>query len=119
MNQNIRQYGKYFTEQAFWATLRRRAAQAGRRLVETALVLYHCLRDPETPSQVRVVILGALGYLILPADLVPDLIPGVGFADDLATLAAAFSMVMAYIKPEHQWRARQQVQAWFPVEDHG
>ncbi len=51
----------------------RYALVAGRKTVVTAITLYHCLRDSDTPAWAKGVIVGALGYLILPVDMVPDL----------------------------------------------
>ncbi len=97
----------------------RSAAGAGRRTVETALVLYYCLRDPDTPTKARAAIIGALGYWVLPMDAIPDFIPGVGFADDLAAMVAVVSMLFAYVKPEHRDRARQTVGKWFSRRESG
>ncbi|MFL5032522.1 MAG: DUF1232 domain-containing protein, partial [Xanthobacteraceae bacterium] len=47
-----------------------------------------------------------LAYFILPYDLMPDLLPALGFADDAAVLAAALRMVAAHIRPEHRDAAR-------------
>lgn len=109
----MRDYAAYFSDRAFWNKLTRSALSAGRRVVEVALTLYYCLQDPDTPMKVRAIIIGTLGYLILPLDAIPDFVPGVGFADDLASLVAALSMLFAYVKPEHRWRARQTAGRWF------
>lgn len=55
------------------------------------------------------VITGALGYFILPADLVPDLLPGAGYGDDWGAIVAAMATVAAYIKEEHRQRAACQI----------
>ena len=41
-----------------------------------------------------------MGYFILPIDLVPDVIPGVGFADDLAAIGGALTIAHMYINDE-------------------
>ncbi len=83
----------------FWPTLKRavRYVPFSRDLVAA----YYCAMDPKTPLRVRGVLLAALGYFVLPIDLVPDMFLMVGFTDDVAVLAAAFRMVQAYINDSH------------------
>ena len=64
------------------------------------------------------VIVGALGYLILPADMVPDLIPGAGYGDDWAALVTALGTVAAYVKDEHKLRAAVQAEKIFGLKGH-
>jgi uncharacterized membrane protein YkvA (DUF1232 family) len=94
-------------ETSFWRKIRRVALKAGRAVIEHALILYFCMRDPATPRWARGVIVGALAYFVLPLDAVPDLIPAVGFADDLGVLATALATVLAHVKPAHRERARE------------
>ena len=101
-----------FTESFFWRTVGRVTRRAGRELIEEAVTLYHCLRDPDTPTWARAVIVGALGYFIMPMDAVPDFLPGVGLTDDLATFVAATTCVALHVKAEHRHRARRFVAAW-------
>jgi uncharacterized membrane protein YkvA (DUF1232 family) len=85
----------------------------GRKLVELALQLYYALQDPEIPTWAKAVIMGALGYLILPADAIPDFIPGAGYADDLGAIIAAVGTVAAYITPEVKEKASEKLKQWF------
>ena len=81
----------------------------GERLLLAALTLFHCLQDPATPRWAKGIILGALGYLILPADALPDMLPVVGLTDDWLALVAALTTVAVYIKDEHKMKAGEQV----------
>jgi uncharacterized membrane protein YkvA (DUF1232 family) len=63
------------------------------------------------------VILGSLGYLILPFDVIPDPMPGVGFGDDLGAIALAFTIVAIHIKDEHKEQARATLRRFFGAED--
>jgi uncharacterized membrane protein YkvA (DUF1232 family) len=74
----------------------------------TALTLFYCLQDPDTPKWAKATIAGALGYFILPMDLIPDFLPGAGFTDDWGALFAAIGTVAAYIKNEHRLKAASQ-----------
>lgn len=73
---------------------------------EDALALYHCARDPMTEARVKFIILGALAYLVMPVDTIPDILPILGFTDDAAVLAAAVAAVHGSIQPRHREKAR-------------
>lgn len=102
-----------YTPPGLWRKLCRIAKAAGAKTLLTALTLFYCLQDRDTPRWARGVIIGALGYLILPLDLIPDMIPGVGYADDWAALVGALATVAAYIKDEHKARANAQLARLF------
>lgn len=100
---------RWYSAPALWRTLRKAALTAGEKAILTALTLFYCLQDKDTPPWAKGVIVGALGYLILPMDVVPDLLPGVGYGDDWGALVAALATVAAYVKDEHKARASAQV----------
>ncbi len=103
----------WYSAPRLWRTLSKGALVAGRKTLLTALTLFYCLQDRDTPTWAKGVIVGALGYLILPADLIPDIIPGVGYGDDWGALVAALGTVAAYIKDEHKSKASAQVERLF------
>ncbi len=92
-------------ERDFWAKFKR---FAGRIPFASDLVAaYYCAIDPATPVQVRGVLLAAIAYFILPTDLIPDFLLGLGFSDDATVIAAAIGLVANHIKPEHRHQARR------------
>ena len=97
-------------EKSFWDKVVEAAGKAGREVIETALTLYYVLIDNDTPVWAKSTIIGALLYFISPIDAIPDVIPGVGFTDDLAVMVAALGAIAAHIKPEHKERAREWVE---------
>ena len=101
---------RWYSAPRLWRTLRKAALSAGRKTLLTALTLFYCMQDRDTPAWAKGVIVGALGYLVLPVDLIPDMIPGVGFSDDWGALVAALGTVAAYIKEEHKTKAAEQVE---------
>ncbi|MBJ7257107.1 MAG: DUF1232 domain-containing protein [Akkermansiaceae bacterium] len=102
-----------FSSPRLWSTLRKVALVAGRKTLLIALTLFYCLQDRDTPTWAKGVIVGALGYLILPTDMIPDMIPGVGYGDDWGALVAALGTVAAYIKDEHKIKAQSQLERLF------
>ena len=111
------EYEKHYTEDSFWKKLKKYALVIGSKGVETALTLYFCLADHETPLRAKSIIAGSLGYLIFPMDVIPDLTPAVGYSDDLGALALAFAVVAAHIKPEHKNRAKETIKSWFGSDE--
>jgi len=89
----------------FWRKLLREAANIP--FLEEVLTAHYCAFDRQTPLYVKVILVGAIVYFVLPDDLIPDYIPVIGYADDAAVLAAAFKVVSSHIKPEHREAARR------------
>ena len=88
---------------------------AGRAIAKPALEGFELIMDNSTPPQVRISIMGALTYLIVPVDLIPDFIPASGFSDDLVALTAVISLWQHHITPEMKLRAKCKLNKWFPV----
>ena len=103
-----------FTDDSFWAKLRQFAGVAGRQVVEKALWLYFATQAETCPTWAKTTAYGALAYFILPADAVPDILPGVGYVDDLGALAAAVSIIASQITPEVKQKTAETLDRWFP-----
>jgi uncharacterized membrane protein YkvA (DUF1232 family) len=88
----------------FWIKLKQVVAKLP--FAEDLLAAYYCAFDKETPRHVQAALAGAIAYFVLPFDLIPDMLPVLGFTDDAAVLATAIRLVAAHIKPEHRQAAR-------------
>lgn len=88
----------------FWKTLKKalRFIPFSKELVAG----YYCALDPDTPFHVRATLLGALAYFVLPFDMVPDFILGLGFSDDITVLAATLMRIKPHITDEHREKAK-------------
>ena len=91
-------------QERFWDKLRKTLGRIP--FVEDALAAYYCATDGKTPLYVRAVLMGALAYFIVPSDVIPDFIVGLGYTDDASVLAAAIAAVRANLKSEHFTAAR-------------
>jgi uncharacterized membrane protein YkvA (DUF1232 family) len=87
-----------------WGKLKREAANIP--FVEDALTAHYCAFDRNTPLYVKLALVGAVVYFLVPDDLIPDSIPVLGVADDAVVLAGAMKMFAAHIKPEHREAAQ-------------
>jgi uncharacterized membrane protein YkvA (DUF1232 family) len=92
-------------QHGFWRKVKRVAARLP--FAEDLLAAYYCAFDRATPVQVKAALLAALAYFVMPVDLVPDVLPVLGYADDAAVLATALRLVASHIRPEHRDAARQ------------
>ena len=110
---HIEKYGKNYSEEDFWAKVKKVARKAGAKVIYVALILYYELSDEKVSLKEKGIILGALGYFILPVDLIPDFLPIAGYTDDLAALVAAFAYVKSHLTPEVRMRARTKLCDWF------
>lgn len=77
--------------------LLRFARAAGREVVEKALWLWFASQRPDLPAWARTTVYGALAYFVLPVDAIPDLLPAVGYTDDLGVLAWALLTIGRYV----------------------
>lgn len=68
---------------------------------DLAVLLLRLLRDERVAPGDKVLVLGGLGYLLSPIDLLPEILFGpFGWLDDLVVLAAALSRVMNHVHPD-------------------
>ena len=88
--------------------------RAGRTIAKPALEVLEMALDPFTPAQVRVSLMAALAYLIMPFDLFPDFMPVVGFSDDFVALTAVLSIWSKYMTPSIRSRAERKLNKIFP-----
>ena len=95
--------------------LRKVLIRAGRTIAQPALEAFEMVIDTSTPIQVRMTMMAALTYLIMPIDLIPDFIPIAGFSDDLVALTAVISLWNSYLTPEIKNKAQRKLDRWFPL----
>ncbi len=91
-------------KQNFWPKLKQNLARIP--FAEDMLAAWYCAFDVNTPLKVKGTLFGALAYFILPFDIIPDFIVGLGFTDDLAVLVTAMTLVRNHITQAHRDRAR-------------
>ena len=116
-NVNTNEYSKEYSESSFWDKVKKFASKAGSKVIYTALKLYYTLQSPDTPAWAKVVIIGALGYFISPVDAIPDVIPVVGYSDDLGVLVAAVATVATNITPAIKDQAKTKTTEWFGTSE--
>lgn len=110
---DLERYTSFYSSDKFWKKMGRVAGKAGAKLAYYAMILYYALSSPTLPRKDRNIIIGALGYLILPVDLIPDFLPAIGFTDDIGALVLAVCKVASNITPEVKQQAEQKVYEWF------
>jgi len=93
------------------------AKRAGAKLVYAALILYYTLQSDKISTANKAMIIGALGYMISPLDVVPDAIPIAGLTDDLAVLLFVLKKVWTDIDPEIQQKAKDRLAKWFDEDE--
>ena len=111
-----KQYENEYSEEKFFKKLTKYAKKIGAKLVYYALILYYVLQDPAVPAKYKAAIVGALGYFLLPIDLIPDVAIGVGYVDDMGVLVSALFTVMMHISPLVKEKAKQKMRDIFGDE---
>ena len=88
----------------FWSVVKKAARVIP--FIDEVVAAYFCAMDPQTPARVRLVLLGALAYFVIPLDTIPDFILAFGFTDDATVLTMAIATVSGYITPAHRKAAK-------------
>jgi uncharacterized membrane protein YkvA (DUF1232 family) len=110
-------YRRYFSRSEFWAKLGQLARVAGTQTLYRALLLYYAYERKDTPKWAKRTVLGALGYLLMPLDAIPDLTPILGYTDDFTVLGLGLATVAAYINGDVRKQARNTLRRWLPEPD--
>lgn len=102
-------YAGNYSDESFNHKVKRFGKKMGGKLLFNVYVLYYVLKSKDVPIKVKAEIIGALGYVIVPLDLIPDFILVAGFADDLAAITFAVQVARAHITPDIQQKAEQKI----------
>ena len=114
--EDLTKYEKHYSEESLADKISKVAKKAGIKVVYAALLLYYVVKNPMTSKGDRAKIIGALGYFILPIDIIPDAIPSAGYTDDLAALTWVIYAVAKNITPEIKAQAKDKMKEWFGDE---
>jgi len=84
-----------------------RLSQFSEKVKQELQVYRTVMADERTPRVARILMGAAIGYLLLPFDLIPDAIPVLGQLDDLLIVPGLFWLALRLIPPEVLEQARQ------------
>lgn len=110
-------WSRFYSQTGLFTKIVKVAQKAGIKVIYLVLLLFYTLQQSSTPKYAKSIILGALGYFILPTDFVADFIPMVGFSDDLTALLAAIVAVALYVTEETKAKAKERLNVWFTSVD--
>ena len=110
---DIEKYQDKFSESDLLKKIGKAARKAGIKVIYLVLILYYVLNNPNVTKADKGKIYGALGYFILPVDLIPDFVPVAGYTDDLAALVWALHAVIKNVTPEIKRQAKDKLHKWF------
>ena len=68
-------YVDKYSDEGLMSKVKRVGKKMGGKLLYNVYVLYYVLKSRDVPVKVKAEILGALGYVLVPLDLIPDFIP--------------------------------------------
>ncbi len=110
-------YQDDYTSEGFIDKISRIAKRAGAKLVYVALILYYTLQSNDVSVKDKAIIIGALGYLISPLDIIPDAIPIAGLGDDLAVLLYVVKKVWGEVPDSVREKAHAKLSKWFDEDE--
>jgi uncharacterized membrane protein YkvA (DUF1232 family) len=96
-------------KKGFWGKLKRNLARIPK--ADEVVAAYYAAFDSNTPFRTKAMLLAALAYFVMPIDVVPDFILGLGFTDDMTVLLTAFGLIRSNVTEEHREKARATVEA--------
>lgn len=90
------------------------AKKYGRVAAKPVLELYYVLREDSTPAKDKAVIALALGYLLLPSDILPLRKFGIfGLLDDTLSVSVVYKKMQKNITPAVSFKVEMMLDKWF------
>ncbi|MDY5969266.1 MAG: YkvA family protein [Bacteroidales bacterium] len=109
---DLTSYQTHYSEERFWKKLKKHTAKLGTQSLYAALLLFYALKSPKLSTKEKTIIIGTLGYFILPFDFIPDFLPGIGFTDDIAALSFALIKLGNAIDDDVRYQAKTKMREW-------
>lgn len=104
----LKKYAENYDEKKMWSKIKDFFFEAGINLVIKVVQLWYVLQKPEVPVHVKVAIMGAIAYFVMPVDFILDVLPG-GYQDDLLAVTLTLIATEEYIDDEVRRKAREKV----------
>ncbi len=112
-----RKYIRYYNEKKFLGKLKKLLVQLGEEVALRLLMLYFLMGSKKVPLKIRMLIMAALGYFVLPSDLISDFIPALGFTDDIAFLTYTFNQAAKYADDGIRKKASEKLESWISKKE--
>ena len=109
---NLEKYAAYYNPSSLFDKIKKYAKKAGVKTVYAILILYYATFDKSLPVKDRLMVVAALGYFILPVDLIPDALPA-GFVDDAGAALYVVRHIWNNLSKETFTKARNKLSEWF------
>ena len=106
---NLKKYEKYFSESKLWKKLEKYGRNIGATILYPVFLLFNLLKSGDISLGKKAKLIGTLGYFILPIDVIPDAIAGIGYSDDAAVLFATLTAYVSYLTIEIQQLSKNQL----------
>ena len=103
----LQKYEQHYNDSSFLAKVTKYGKLIGITALYKAVQLWFVLQKPDVPARTKAVIMGALGYLIAPLDFLPDLLPVLGYTDDMVAITFALIKVQGYIDEEVERKSKK------------
>ena len=103
----LQKYEQHYSDASFLEKATRYGKLIGINALYKAVQLWFVMQKPDVPAGTKAVIMGALGYLIAPLDFLPDLLPVLGYTDDLVAITFALIKVQGYIDEEVERKSKK------------
>lgn len=115
-NQDYDKYKSSYSEESLKNKLMKYAKKIGLNTTYYILLLYQLIVSDAVSFADKAIIIAALGYFITPLDVIPDIILGTGFIDDVSVLLLALRHVFNCITPEVKQLAKKQLARMFDYD---
>ena len=103
----LQKYEQHYSDANFLEKATRYGKLIGINALYKAVQLWFVMQKPDVPAGTKAVIMGALGYLIAPLDFLPDLLPVLGYTDDIVAITFALIKVQGYIDEEVERKSKK------------
>ena len=112
----LQKYEQHYNDSSFLDKVTKYGKLIGITALYKAVQLWFVLQKPDVPAGTKAVIMGALGYLIAPLDFLPDLLPVLGYTDDIVAITFALIKVQGYIDEEVERKSKKLLRKIFGEE---
>lgn len=113
---NLERFAACYNPSELFAKIKKLARKVGEKTIYGLPILYYSTFDKALPIKDRLMVIAALGYFIVPLDIIPDALP-LGFSDDAAAIAYVVRHIWKNLSPSTFKKARKRLEELFPNQD--